>query len=421
MLGINLLLASKYADLFFALAGILFFYILANKIIQDKWIALFATVTFAFSAWFIRWTGTGMETSLSLFLILLAMSSVFDKKYYLTTFLISLLILVRPETILLAVLFFVFIYLNHKSIKLNFKKIIVIFLIFSSILLPWLAYAYINFGSIIPNTALAKATLSIDPHNYYSTFKDILKTITVTDGFPFVLFLIGIILTSLKYEKYKKWLKSNFLPTSWVIGLIFLYFITQANVVSRYLLMITPLLVIYSFYFVTNWLSDSKLAKYYKFFLIVFTILIVSQNIFFYKYYVKPSIDAFAKGMEECFIPLGTWLKNNTEKNAVVMVPDIGAIGYFSERKICDAAGLVSNEVLSYKRSGFTYQDIIENKLYNDVCDVDYVIHRSNYFNDLKDTQLLPIFYKKIEGLGLEDMRTVYYKVYKVNKIKEGE
>ncbi|MDP2207465.1 MAG: hypothetical protein Q8K98_01655 [Bacteroidota bacterium] len=415
-LGLNLLSAAKYADLFFALAGILFFYKLANKVIQDKWIALFATVAFAFNAWFIRWTGTGMETSLSIFFMIVVFLSVLNKKYYFAVFFLSLLILVRPETILLAFFYFVFIYMNVEDVKIFFKRTGISLGIFGFILVPWFVYAYTNFGSIIPNTALAKAGLSINPDNFYWTFKDIFKTISVTDGLPFIFFLIGVMFTLVKFEKYKVWLKSNFLPLSWVIGLIFLYLITQANVVSRYLLMITPLLIIYSFYFVTKWL-----AKYYKSFLIIFTILIVSQNIYIYKYYVKPSIDAFTKGTNECFIPLGTWLKNNTEKNSVVMVPDIGAIGYYSERKICDAAGLVTNEILSYKKSGFAYQDIIENKLYNDVCNADYVIHRSNYFNDINDSRLLPIFHKKIEGLGLEDMRTVYYTLYKVNKKNEGE
>ncbi|MDI6803850.1 MAG: hypothetical protein QME58_08390 [Bacteroidota bacterium] len=419
--GLNLLSAAKYADLFFALTSILLFYKLANKIIQDKWIALFATVTFAFNAWLIRWTGTGMETSLSVLLTLVVLLSALNNKYYSTALFLSLLMLVRPETLLLTFLYFVFIYMNAVDVKIYFKKTAILLWIFGFILLPWFAYAYTNFGSIIPNTALAKAGLSINPDNFYWTFKDIIKTISVTDGLPLALFLIGIMLTLLKYEKYKVWLISNFLPLSWVIGLIFLYLITQANVVSRYLLMITPLLIIYSFYFVTKWLCDLKLAKYYKFFLIIFTILIVSQNIYIYKDYIKPSIDAFTKGMNECFIPLGIWLKNNTEKNVVVMTPDIGAIGYYSERKICDAAGLVSNAILSHKRSGFTYQDIIDKKLYNDVCNADYVIHRSNYFNDINDSQLLPIFHKKIEGLGLEDMRIVYYTLYKVNKKNERE
>ncbi len=143
------------------------------------------------------------------------------------------------------------------------------------------------------------------------------------------------------------------------------------------------------------------------------------QNIYIYNYYFKPSVVAFTKGTPESLIPLGTSLKHKTEKNS--MEPDLSAIGYYSERKVCDDAGLVTNEIFNYKKSGFTYRDIIDNKPYNIECNAFYVIHHSNYFNNVNDSQLLSIRNKYIEGLGLEDMRSIYFTQYKVNQKDEGE
>lgn len=42
---------------------------------------------------------------------------------------------------------------------------------------------------------------------------------------------------------------------------------------------------------------------------------------------------------------VGLWLKNNTQPQAVVAVSDVGAVGYFSERRILDMFGLVDPHI----------------------------------------------------------------------------
>ncbi|MBK6898912.1 MAG: hypothetical protein IPH09_06465 [bacterium] len=46
----------------------------------------------------------------------------------------------------------------------------------------------------------------------------------------------------------------------------------------------------------------------------------------------------------------GLWLRDNTPPDAVVAALDIGALGYASERRVMDLAGLVSPEVRSLGR-----------------------------------------------------------------------
>ncbi len=49
-------------------------------------------------------------------------------------------------------------------------------------------------------------------------------------------------------------------------------------------------------------------------------------------------------------VAAGSWLATETPSPAVVGAHDIGAIGYFSERKLVDTAGLISPEVIPFIR-----------------------------------------------------------------------
>lgn len=54
--------------------------------------------------------------------------------------------------------------------------------------------------------------------------------------------------------------------------------------------------------------------------------------------------------IESEMVASSLWIRNNTDPEAVIAAHDIGALGYFGERKIVDLAGLVSPEVIPYLR-----------------------------------------------------------------------
>ena len=49
-------------------------------------------------------------------------------------------------------------------------------------------------------------------------------------------------------------------------------------------------------------------------------------------------------------VTLGHWLADNTPPGATIGCDDVGAIGYFSNRRIFDLHGLVTRQTLSYKQ-----------------------------------------------------------------------
>ena len=56
--------------------------------------------------------------------------------------------------------------------------------------------------------------------------------------------------------------------------------------------------------------------------------------------------------INQMHVRMGQWLKANTPPDAVIATHDIGAIGYFSNRKILDTAGLITPEVLNFLEPG---------------------------------------------------------------------
>jgi hypothetical protein len=119
--------------------------------------------------------------------------------------------------------------------------------------------------------------------------------------------------------------------------------------------------------------------------------------------------------MESCLIPIGRWINESTPPGSTVVTGDIGAIGYFSGRKVCDAAGLVSPALLPLIHRGLKPNEIIERKLYEACCAPEYVVHRAPDPEELKsDSDLVPVLSKPFPNMSLNDPRMNYFTVYRV-------
>jgi arabinofuranosyltransferase len=56
--------------------------------------------------------------------------------------------------------------------------------------------------------------------------------------------------------------------------------------------------------------------------------------------------------IDRMHVSMGRWLAQHTPQDAVIATNDIGAIGYFSDRRLLDIVGLVTPEVLAYLPPG---------------------------------------------------------------------
>ena len=56
------------------------------------------------------------------------------------------------------------------------------------------------------------------------------------------------------------------------------------------------------------------------------------------------------RDIQQMHVPMARWIAREAPEDAVVATHDIGALGYFSGRRIIDTAGLITPEVLTYLR-----------------------------------------------------------------------
>ncbi len=424
-LGVNVYVAAKALDLLIASASLILFYLAAFEMIRDVAVTLLATLSFSLNIWLIRWAGSGMETSLSVFLLLAVLLFCLRNNYLLSATINALLTLVRPEASLLFPLLLVDIYMNSVDKRRAVKSIVIMIVTFLGVLIPWCMYAYHTFGTFVPNTFRAKSALNVGSAGVAHEIWDSLKILLASDGVMlFVLVTCGIILlrvvrtteasgqdTQNRFFLFRQ----SIVGISWLIVLPSVYGILHIQVVSRYLMLVVPVIGMFAFSYLFQTLSRTKFQRYSYGLVVVLTGLSLLQSQTAYHMVVKPGVEAFAQGMESTLVSIGGWLKNNSDPGDVVMAWDIGAVGYYSERKICDAAGLVNPEMIQLTREGHSFDQIIRQQLYAPFCHPSYIVHRSEQPEELaSNVMLFPVLTRPFYRIGLMKTQLVYYTLYKV-------
>ncbi len=422
--GVDLLAGAKEIDLAFAAAALIIFFLLAQEIIRERAIALLATIAFSLNIWFLRWAGTGMETSLAVFLVLATLLMTLRNSYVVASLLAGGAVLARPEAVLLVPLMLADVVLNDRDRRHAVVHASAMAGAFLLVVAPWLVFAYRQFGTIVPNTALAKAGLHFSIDELSSTAGDIGRTLLLSDGLCLVVFLAAGTMVALGARRYREGdegvhpfivVRQSLVPVGWLLILPLFYVLSGVNVVSRYLLLVTPVLVIMAFWYLHLAIGRTRLRRWASIahFLLAAAMMIQSQ--FVYKRYVFPAVIAFEQGMSASLIPIGEWLNRNTPPSAVVYATDVGAIGYYSRRTVCDGAGLITPGALTAVHDGVTQEEMIRSGRYRELCRPDFVVDRSFEQERWKGRgDLIPLFTKPFLQMGVGDTRVNYYTVYEV-------
>jgi len=406
-------LVAKVLDLLFGSFALVIFYLLAFEVIRERLTAFLATFVFSANVWLMRWASSGMETSLSVLLVLSTVLYCMRNEYLLASAICGFLTLVRPEGLGLFLVIIGDLFLNSIDKRRAVRVALISILIFVVIVGPWLVFAELVFGTIVPNTALAKSTPNIDFGGIASVAVSIGKTIAASSLLEFILAVTALVV--MWRTKEFSGVRQHFLPFVWIAFLIVVYVGTEADVVSRYLLLILPFIVLYGFFGLKKLLETfHRSARLSVSIALAFAGVILIQNQYIYQVYVKQHIARFADGVEECLTPIAMWLKENTPDQTVVVAPDVGVIGYWSERKICDLAGLITPEMKRLRRQGLTYDEMMTKHLFVPICYPEYVVDRAPIAERLADEQFIPVMTRRFDGLGLSKPGTQFYTLYKV-------
>jgi len=427
---------AKILDLLFSLCSVYMMYRLSMLLFRnDTYFSFLASSLLLLNIWFVRWSFTGMETNLSVFLLLSVFYFYFKVNYDLTFFLLGMLCLVRPEgfTLFLVVLLSLFftpefplrteqsmIGTHRRRPPLSILRHLAIFL---CVVLPFIVFAKANFGTFVPNTVLGKATLTLSFDTLKAQLIEIAKTLAPSSSME-ILLSIFFLFQCIRKKEFRA-----FLPLwLWPLTLLLMYILTDSDIISRYLLLVIPVFTIFALKAIQETNSGEppshaaikqtgKLSRGHALGVILFLLLAVQSQFVFY-YYVRPHVRQFTQGLNDCLIPIGKWFKENTSPDSKILINDVGAVGYYSERFIIDAAALINRDLELNKKIMQTPVDErgrVSNLL--KFVNADYIVERDSTSENLYsgNPEFKLLVQKTFPGLGISDPSPRYFKVYKVN------
>ncbi len=308
---------------------------------------------------------SGMETTMFIFFV--AASIYFYRKMnaVLTGIFLGLSVWARPEGLLLWIAITIdYLYrffVVNKSVKdvnaiqlFSKQQLVKILLIGLGLVGSYFIFNLILSGSLLPNSYSAKIEyyfgsnrenfLKRDVIDYFSSGEFVLIGVT---------FCLGII--SLITNVYKRRYNPILIFILFTIGLIAVYYIKLpfAHRFGRYLMPVIPLMILTALYTLAALLEyiQNRAKSDQSFGLNFLFALFIGVTFFF-------SIDENTKYMDETsevwkyhdvrHVAIANWLKNNTPQDAIIATHDIGALAFYSDRKIIDMVGLVNPEVISH-------------------------------------------------------------------------
>jgi len=405
-------IVAKTLDLFFACIAILVLYFVAYQVLEDKAYAVLAAAVFAFDSWFLRWTASGMESSFAVLLVLLCMLYVNRHEYALASLVCGLLTLVRPEGALL----FAVILLNRLVVSSeghgSFRSILLSVGFYLAVVLPWVVFSAVHFGTVVPNTVAAKSSAGMSFGEYAFVATSIIKILGSTQALCGIALVAGLLIAWKTHEW--KTLSTDRIAFLWIFLLPVSYLLLKVQVVSRYLLLVAPLIVVYGLWGVRKlgerWELSHRTTRWS---IVCLVLTSIGINQYLYHAMVVPHMSAFVEGMNTSLKPIAYWLREHTPEQTTVLAPDVGLVGYISGRTLYDTAGLISPEV---KRAfaGVTYDEGMKEQRYLRVVKPDYLLDRGSQPARLASQTVHPVVSRLFPSLGITQTKPVYYTLYRI-------
>jgi hypothetical protein len=292
------------------------------------------------------------ETPLYIALVLATIDAYIHGRYRWTAIAAAILILVRPDGVLLPLLLGIH-FVIWKKERLPWQSV-GLFVLITAL---WFGFAWIYFGSPLPDTLMAKQQQGV---------------MTISQQFA-----PGLLTIARPYAKSWFYLLEAFfalIGLGWLlfrhqqplilVAWAFAYFLAYTLLgVTRYFWYYAPLVPAFILMVGSGFQAIYELAIYafrksrfatFHFESILFIILAVI--------WVFQGISTYNQSLAtdkrvNLYRSVGEWLRNNTGQNTRVGAVEVGIIGYYAERPMVDFAGLIQPDVALQMRPDTTYQD----------------------------------------------------------------
>lgn len=324
-------------------------YMLGKQLTSRRWAAWLAGALVVLNGRMV-WAGlsaleTCLFTSLSLLAILLYLGDRDMNRYSLrTAALFGLATLARPDGYLLFAFSLADAALRWIARPVRLMRLLGPAALFALIVGPYLLFSWLTDGHLLPNTYHAKATFDWLPD---FDFLSLTAKYLILDN-PLLLpfYLLGLVLL----------LRRTVLLSLWSVGLPLAYAVLHAILYQhgRYLMPLIPCNVIIGLAGLLQalplaqrrgwwWLTSAKAPTVTAALLLAGTAWRLPTMASLYAWNVD--------NINTMHVSIARWVVENTPEDALLGLNDIGAIGYLSERRVVDLAGLVTPEVAHILRA----------------------------------------------------------------------
>ncbi len=287
----------------------------------------------------------GLETGLAMAVVLWAIFA-YEKggntKKFLLPLLLGLMPIIRPELVALAGLFFLLLmyecYQQDASVPSLAKQAVIILLLAVVSLSPFLFLAWLDSGTLFPNTINAKKYFFAEGcQGPIDRTLLLLKSLSVFVG---PLLLINLFIPYLKSSRLGKVLmlfSGVFLGAYWINGPG-----TLVHNMGRYFYVLLPILFYAGLLYAKD--KDLKNNKHWLFSAVLaqtvlglgIVTIMIHNHIWFVENYHKGTAN---------------WLAENSRTTDTILVHDVGYLGYMlSDRKVIDIVGLKTAEIANFHK-----------------------------------------------------------------------
>lgn len=334
----NFLLLSKVLGSFFGVGTLLLFFKLSQDRIDKPSVSLLILILLAADPWFSRWAASGMEVPAVAFFVILGI--ILHRREIQTEFvgfpfsclIFAVVTWLRPEGVML--LLFALI-----SLRLNAPKgrktttVLKALAIYTVTFLPWLLYAYLTFGQIIPTTAIVKSGGGANLKGILTALFEFGKIY----GATYLLMGVLILLALSRYlrrsrpglRRILRFVSEDFVFLAWIVILPLVYASRGLLAGSRYLTPSMILILIAGGLGIKYLLSPEggirigrKLIPIFIVPLLLLEPLLV--NAITYGNVYKGGVIGYRQAHEY----IGRWIEANTPRNAIIAAWDVGVVAY---------------------------------------------------------------------------------------------
>ncbi|MCC6350615.1 MAG: hypothetical protein IT347_13600 [Candidatus Eisenbacteria bacterium] len=424
-LGFGGLATARVLGAVATLASVVLFLQLMRRNLRLPVLRGLATIVWAAHPWMIRWSVSGMETPLAVALVLAGFVAFTEGRQWgarpvRTGALWALAALTRPEAVFLLLLWLVFLVIDTDS-REGVRRLIAGLLPPAFIYGGWLLFARLYFGTFWPNTLSAKVAGGVGWAYVLDTLKRQVGIVGFSDAV-----LAGALVAAVGFGGARLW-PSRFqaqrlLPWVWLFALPVLYVMRGVPVLSRYLLPLMPVLAWLAWRAVERWWAGAEpapeLRKGAAVLGTALAALALIQCLFTYTNLVLPQVRSFSAGLRQSLVPWGRWFGEHTRPGDTIASPDIGAIGYFSQRPVLDLAGLVSPRIVPLLEHE-SPEDMVANFSFARVERPQYLVDRAARADELMTRSrfgdaLVPLGSAAVPNLGIARPDAVVYSFYRI-------